>query len=97
MSSMQFSEEFFASLQEVLEGNDPRCRDDGVAAQYLAAVIGFKLANAGLDSDRTTAIRDQLCGFIGQVQEDVEQQNRQQAEPVEEAFGIWRPEDSGEN
>lgn len=94
MSQMNLTQEFIDQLQQLLEQTDSQCRDDGIAAQYLAAVIGLKLGSAELPAEKKGEIRDHLCAFIGQVADDVAaQQQPEPQQPPEEAFGIWRPGD----
>lgn len=93
MADIQLSSQLFEDIEAAVKRQSAEA-DPGVTMQYLAAVIGFMLANQrGMpDADRQ-AYLDDLCGFAKHVYDDVQkqQQPRAAAPPAGQAFGIWEP------
>ncbi len=101
---LQLSVELVRDIQERLKQDDSRAADSGVAAQYLAAVMGFMLGQINADTEKKKEFLGQLADFAAGVVDDVEaQQQMQQAQPTsggsataqgaEETSGIWTPGD----
>jgi hypothetical protein len=102
---LQLSVDLVRDLQERIKQDDERAADSGVAAQYMAAVIGFMLGQINADTDKKKEFLGQLTDFAAGVVDDVEaQQQMQQAQPgsggggtatqgTEETSGIWTPGD----
>jgi len=101
---LQLSVELVRDLQERLKQDDARAADAGVAAQYLAAVMGFLLGQINAETDKKKDFLRQLHEFAAGVVDDVEaQQELQSAQPgsgggqsvagPEETSGIWMPGD----
>jgi hypothetical protein len=101
---LQLSVELVRDIQERLKQDDSRAADSGVAAQYLAAVMGFMLGQINADTEKKKEFLGQLADFAAGVVDDVEaQQQMQQAQPgsgggaaaegSEETSGIWTPGD----
>lgn len=101
---LQLSVELVRDIQERLKQDDSRAADSGVAAQYLAAVMGFMLGQINADTEKKKEFLGQLADFAAGVVDDVEaQQQMQQAQPgsgggaaaegSEDTSGIWTPGD----
>lgn len=101
---LQLSVELVRDIQERLKQDDSRAADSGVAAQYLAAVMGFMLGQINAETEKKKEFLGQLADFAAGVVDDVEaQQQMQQAQPTsgggaaaqgaEETSGIWTPGD----
>ena len=88
MSQLQLSGPLVQQIQELLASHDEQARNPGVAIQYLAALMGFLLAQQNLSSEDKRELLEQLCGFSRQVLEDLEQPPQQP--PRQEVFGVWR-------
>ena len=90
---LKLSVEMVRDLQERLKENDERAADAGVAAQYLAAVIGFLLGQINAETQQKKDFLRQLQDFAAGVIDDVEaQQEMQQAQP---SGGASQPADDG--
>jgi len=93
--ALQLSGELVQRLQDTLAANDPRCRDPLVAAQYMAAVLGYVVASQTMDEPQKRDYLDQLSGFIKHVFDDVvSQQQTAAAPPPQDATGVWKPGDA---
>ena len=100
---LQLSVDMVRDVQERIKQDDERAADSGVAAQYLAAIIGFMLGQISADNQKKKEFLAQLQEFAAGVVDDVEsQQEMQQAQPgggaqqtgaAEETSGIWKPGD----
>ena len=99
---LQLSVEMVRDLQERIKRDDERAADSGVAAQYLAAVIGFLLGQINAETDKKKEFLRQLQEFAAGVVDDVEaQQQMQSAQPgggaaagdTGEVSGVWQPGD----
>lgn len=102
---LQLSVDLVRDLQERIKQDDSRAADSGVAAQYMAAVIGFLLGQINADTEKKKEFLGQLADFAAGVVDDVEaQQQMQQAQPssggggaaaqgAEDTSGIWTPGD----
>ncbi len=100
---LQLSVDMVRDIQERLKQDDERAADSGVAAQYLAAVMGFLLGQINADTQKKKEFLAQLQEFAAGVVDDVEaQQQMQNAQPgggaqaaaaSEETSGIWKPGD----
>lgn len=100
---LQLSIDMVRDIQSRLKENDERAADSGVAAQYLAAVIGFLLGQIKADTDDKKEFLRQLTDFAAGVIDDVEaQQEMQSAQPGagtaggstsdEPVSGVWTPD-----
>ena len=93
MADIQLSPQLFQDIEAAVKRQSPDA-DPGITMQYLAAVIGYMLANQrGMaEADRKAYLED-LCGFANHVHEDVQQRQQPSAPvaPSGEAFGIWEP------
>ena len=100
---LQLSVEMVRDIQERLKRDDERAADSGVAAQYLAAVIGFLLGQINAETDKKKELLRQLQEFSAGVVDDVEaQQQMQAAQPASSqpasgetgpVSGVWTPGD----
>ncbi len=104
---LQLSVDMVRDIQERLKQDDERAADSGVAAQYLAAVIGFLLGQISAENEKKKEFLSQLQEFAAGVVDDVEaQQEMQSAQPgsggsgggaqagaTEDQSGIWKPGD----
>ena len=94
MSELQLSHELIRTVQDAVAAQDPQAQDAGVAAQYLAAIIGVLLGGQDMPKASKNEILEHLTGFMKHVMEDVEGQRQQSAPPAGDgALGIWRPGD----
>ncbi len=102
---LQLSVDMVRDIQERLKQDDERAADSGVAAQYLAAVMGFMLGQINAETDKKKEFLRQLQEFAAGVVDDVEaQQQMQSAQPGgggggaaaggQETSGIWQPGDN---
>ncbi len=89
----QLSEQLLQDVKAAIQAHDSRARDDLIAAQYMAALIGFVMANQHMAPPKKREVLDQLGGFAGHVLNEVEQQ-QMAPPPAQDAFGIWRPGDA---
>lgn len=100
---LQLSVEMVRDIQERLKRDDERAADSGVAAQYLAAVMGFLLGQINAETDKKKEFLRQLQEFAAGVVDDVEaQQQMQSAQPGggapaqgggDQVSGVWQPGD----
>lgn len=102
---LQLSLDMVRDLQARLQQSDERAADPGVAAQYLAAVIGFLLGQINAETAQKKEFLRQLQDFAAGVIDDVEAQQEMQAaqpgssgggeQPASEQrkSGIWTPGD----
>lgn len=90
MSGIQLSNELVTDLKSVMEKHDPSTKDDMLFMQYLSAVTGFVLAHQSAPGLNKNEFISDLAGFTGQVVDQVSQDIKA-SQPVEDAFGIWKP------
>lgn len=95
MAQLQLSMQLIDALHGALQQHDPQAGDGGVAAQYLAATLGFTVATLenGGDAAQREELLEELAAFAQHVMRDVLQQQRQQQPQAQEAYGVWRPGD----
>ena len=93
--SLQLSGDLIEKLQRVLQEADPRAREPIVGVQYLAAVIGYLVAQMPEPVAQRKDYLSQLAQFMDSVFVDVESRNQSAApaQPPQEASGVWRPGD----
>ncbi len=89
----QLSQQLFEDVKDAIQKHDSRARDDIIAAQYMAALIGLALAQQHMAPPKKRELLDQLGGFAGHVLNEVEQQ-QMPPPPAQDAFGVWRPGDA---
>ena len=92
MAEIQLSGQLLNEMQTVVQRHHPDA-DPAVMMQYLAAVMGYMLANQPqIDAREQGRYLEELCEFARQVHQDVTAQ-RQQREGVaqQSAYGIWEP------
>ena len=90
MSQLQLSVALIRQLQQQLQEHDNNAEDPGVAAQYMAAFIGFLLGEQDMPESQKEDILEQLFAFAQHVANDVSQQKRP-APPKQQVFGVWKP------
>jgi len=90
--SLQLSGELIRDLQEVLVNADPRAREPIVGVQYLAAVVGYLVAQMDEPVEQRKDYLSQLGQFMHSVFLDLESR-KAPAPPPQDASGIWRPGD----
>ena len=90
MSQLQFSAQLVRSLHQLIVDHDDNAEDQGIAAQYLAAAIGFMLGEQAMDQLQKRDVLEQLFAFAQHVVDDVEKQ-KQMVPPKQNAFGVWKP------
>lgn len=90
MSSIQLSDALLGDIQAVLEKHDPANKDSGIGVQYLAAILGYIVANFPTPSAQKTDIMNQLFQFASHVmaENDVSKATESTAN---EAYGVWKP------
>jgi hypothetical protein len=90
MSGIQLSAEMVSDLKAAIVRHDADAENDLLYMQYLTAVTGYVLAHQQEDGFDKREFLGDLCGFMGQVVEQVERDMAVQA-PAPDAFGIWKP------
>lgn len=90
MEPIKLSDQLVEDLQKTIVQHDERASDGGIAIQYIAAVLGYMLAQQPFADDQKREFLNQLCEFSKHVFEDC--QKNQPAGP-ESAMGKWRPGD----
>lgn len=92
MADIQLSSQLLDDIQQAVLKQDPEA-DAGTVMQYLAAVMGYILANQqSMPTNDREAFLDDLCGFARHVHEDVSQPAQQPAAPpAGQVFGYWEP------
>ncbi len=90
MSQLQLSPQFVRKMHQHLADHDANAQDPGVAAQYMAAVIGFLLGEQDMPESEIEDVLEQLFAFAQHVAKDVSQQQKA-APPKQQAFGVWKP------
>jgi hypothetical protein len=93
MSELKLSVPLIRSIQKLLEEEDPEARDGLVAAQYLAAVMGFLVGSHEMSVEDRKETMDELSEFGRYVMQDIESQSKPAPAPAQEATGVWRPGD----
>lgn len=93
--ALQLSGELIEKLQNVLVEADPRAREPIVGVQYLAAVIGFLVAQMPEPVAQRKDYLSQLAQFTASVFDDIDSRNQSAppAQPPQDAAGVWRPGD----
>ena len=97
MEQIKLSENLVNELQNVLVAADDRAADPYIMVQYLAATMGYLVGRQDIPSSRKQEICEELNAFNVYVMEDIDQtvqQQKQQQQASQEAFGIWKPGDS---
>ena len=93
MSGISLSGELIRNVQKLLIDNDEQANHPIVELQYMAAIMGIKLADLDTNDEEKAGLRDELFGFIQHVMD--EQVPSAPVEPATppptEAFGIWKP------
>lgn len=91
MADIQLSSQLFQDIQQAVTRQHPGA-DQGTVMQYLAAVMGYLLANQRqMDAEQKDGYMDELCAFARQVLADVAQQETRQQAAQAQAFGYWEP------
>ena len=90
MSQLQLSAQLVRQMHQFLADHDNNAEDPGVAAQYLAAVIGFLLGEQDMTESQKDEILEQLFSFAQHVANDVSQQKKM-TPPKQAVFGVWKP------
>ena len=90
MSQLQLSPQFVRKMHQYLADHDENAKDPGVAAQYMAAVMGFLLGEQDMPESEKEEVLEQLFAFAQHVANDVSQQKKA-APPKQQAFGVWKP------
>src|SRR5688500_5695811 len=96
MSELKLSVPLIRAIQKLLAAEDPQARDELVAAQYLAAVMGFLVGSHEMSAEDRKETMDELSDFARYVMQDIESQSQSSpATPTssQNAFGMWRPGD----
>ena len=88
MSTIQLTDALLEDIRSTLQKHDSRNEDFGVAAQYLAAILGFLSANFPGEITQKRDILQQLFQFADHV---LEQNCAPEQTTTPEAFGIWDP------
>jgi hypothetical protein len=95
MADIQLSHQLLNDMQEIVmrhhDGADP-----AITMQYLAAVMGYMLANQPhFPIEQQRQFLEDLCDFARKVHADVSaQQQAQTSDPApgaQSAYGIWEP------
>lgn len=95
MADIQLSSQLFQDIQQAVARQHPGA-DQGVVMQYLAAVMGYMLANQRqMDEAAKNAFLDELCSFARHVVEDMSRGQAQQQAAQAQAFGYWEPPKQG--
>jgi len=105
MKSIQLSDALLDELQDVITRYEPEAKGDaGITVQYLAAVVGYMVAQFPAAPGERREFLEQLGGLSQHVLDDCEQNAaQQQAEPSgaqghiepssdDPAMGVWRAE-----
>lgn len=104
MNSIQLSDALLDDLQRVVARYEPEAEQDaGITVQYLAAVMGYLVADLPAAPDQRREFLDHLHGLANHVLEDREKSAAQAASaapagpaghiepsPDDPAMGIWR-------
>lgn len=91
MADIQLSSQLFQDIQAAVTRQHPGA-DQGTVMQYLAAVMGYLLANQkGMDDAQKTEFLDDLCGFARHVVEDMTRGQAEQQQAQSQALGYWNP------
>lgn len=91
MSELKLSKELIEQMQGLLAETDAEARDPVTFAQYLAAVMGYVVADITAPEDKLKDLQEQLCAFSHHVFDQEISKKRSWTPPGQEAFGIWRP------
>ncbi|EDY86044.1 hypothetical protein GP5015_1954 [gamma proteobacterium HTCC5015] len=92
MSELKLSKELIEDIQQRLVENDAEASDPVTFAQYLAAIMGYRVSDITAPSDRLRDLLEQLCEFSVQVfDQEIQKKQAPPLMPGQEAFGIWRP------
>ena len=97
MTEIVLKPELLKGLQKVLVEYEPKNEDPILASQYLSAVVGSIVATAEMPKKDRDDILKQLIEFTQYVydqQSNASQQGDAQSsnQPVEDAYGKWKPE-----
>ncbi len=90
MSQLQLSPQLVRQMHQHLADHDENADDPGVAAQYMAAIIGFLLGEQDMPEADKQDTLEQLFAFAQHVATDVSQQQTA-TPPKQQAFGVWKP------
>ncbi|HQU15961.1 MAG: hypothetical protein B7Z66_07815 [Chromatiales bacterium 21-64-14] len=92
MSQLQLSDQLISAVQETLAAHDSNAREPGVAIQYLAAIIGYRVGKLDMPAAGKEDVLEQLAAFSRHVMQDIcsAEERAQPQPPGPDAFGIWR-------
>lgn len=90
MSQLQLSDQLIDAVQETLGAHDSKAREPGVAIQYLAAIIGYRVGKLDMPAAGKEDVLEQLAAFTRHVMQDVARADPPAPAPAQDAFGIWR-------
>ncbi|NOZ51962.1 MAG: hypothetical protein GXP08_02280 [Gammaproteobacteria bacterium] len=93
MEPIRLSDALVMELQKVMIKYDQRAEDDGIAAQYFAAVIGYSLSQQSFSSNQKKEFLNQLFEFSNHVLLDCEPDQSSMPEQ-QVAMGKWCPGDA---
>jgi hypothetical protein len=93
--SLQLSGDLIEKLQAALVEADPRAREPIVGVQYLAAVIGYLVAQMPEPVAQRQDYLSQLAQFMDSVFADIESRKQEapSSQTAQAASGVWRPGD----
>jgi hypothetical protein len=95
MSGISLSGELIRNVQKLLIDNDEQAKQPIIELQYMAAIMGIKLADLDTNDEEKSGLRDELFGFVKHVMDEQEPRSPEPAPPPPtEAFGIWKPAQS---
>lgn len=88
-NELKLTRQLILDILENLKNNDSRCDDDTVACQYLAAVIGYIVANQRLSDADKEEFAEELAAFTRHI---IHMDTKHAPAPdPSQAFGIWKP------
>ena len=90
MKTINFSADLARQLHQVIAEHDPAAFDHGVAAHYLAATLGFWVAQQSTSNDTRADTLEQLYKLTVNLIHDIDQQQASASTPS--GVQHWQPE-----
>lgn len=91
MSELNLSHELLENVKNTFSEADPEASDPVVLSQYLAAILGYVIADVTAPEDKLRGLLKQLNEFSIHVFDEEMQKKASFSPPSQDAFGIWRP------
>lgn len=94
MSELNLSNTLLDELKATFEKNDPEASDAVTLSQYLAAVLGYVVADITAPEEKLRGLLEQLNDFSMHVFDEEMKKQSAFTPPTQASFGVWRPKNA---